>query len=656
MIEPRYRAFLSYSHRDAAVAQRLHRRLETFRVPSGLRDADGEALPARLGAVFRDREELASSARLSDSIVAALDDSAALVVVCSPAAVASQWVNQEIAQFRRRHPQRPVLAFVVAGDPGLDPRIDPAHAALPLALLLDDPDAPDGALGEPLAADARSEGDGFASAFLKLVAGLLGVRYDALRQREARRRQQRWTLAVGASLALATVMAWLAWDATRARDAARRAQAQAELELASERQTRNFLLSVFRLADAERSRGGEVTVREVLDRAVRRIDATQFTRPAIRSRFLATMGQAYSSLGLHKRSVELLQQSLDTLPSQADGDEARAQRIDSRIELADVLFNMGEYAAALPLLDGIDARAGAAPAQRARAANVRGDVLAYTERDDEAAAAYRDALALARSAGLGAEDDALLESRSLGGLALLQQYAGEHDDADRLYGEAIALLEPAVGDTHPATIAAIASRGSNAYMRGDVTTARAAWLRALAAAQTVYDADAPEIGTFKNNLGRLQLETGELEDAERLLRDALRSDRLHRSGTFDDLAYPLANLALVRWFRGDAVEARSLLEEALPIAEGADHAMLPTILATLAQLDCAQAEQARGLARAQRGRDVAVAQQGEDDWRVAAATLAIAACGGDADAKAARAALRARWPAGSPFRTLGEKR
>src|SRR5690606_19742817 len=109
------------------------------------------------------------------------------VVVCSPAAVASPWVDAEIAYFRRTYPQRPVLAFVVDGDPGIDPRVDAPQAALPLRLALLDPDDPGGELGEPLAADARAVADGFTSAFFKLAAGLLGVRYDDLRQRDHRR-------------------------------------------------------------------------------------------------------------------------------------------------------------------------------------------------------------------------------------------------------------------------------------------------------------------------------------------------------------------------------------------------------------------------------------------------------------------------------------
>lgn len=660
-VPPRYRAFLSYSHRDAAIAQRLHRRLEAYRVPPGLRDgeADAREIPTRLHPVFRDREELASAARLSDSIEAALDASAALIVVCSPAAVASHWVGQEILRFRRRHPDRPVLAFVAAGDPGLDPRFAPEHAALPLALLLADPLQPEGDLGEPLAADARSEGDGFAAAFLKLVAGLLDVRYDALRQRDARRRQLRWTLAVAASLLLSAVMAFLAWDATRARDVARAAQAQAELELESERQTRNFLLSVFRLADAERSRGDQVTVREVLDRAVLRIDSTRFARPAVKSRFLATMGQAYSSLGLYKRSAELLQESLDVLPGEALPAEARAQRIDSGIELADVLYNMGEYDPATALLDVADRSVGnsaAAQAQRARSANVRGDILSYNERDEEAMASFRQAIVSLDAAALEPEEDVLIRSRSLTGMGLLFQYADDHAASDRLYAEAIALLEPVVGELHPATITAILSRGSNAYASADTATAHAAWHRALGLAQQIYDEDAPEIGTIKNNLGRLSLETGELARAEELLRDALRSDRKHRGAQFDDLAYPLNNLALARLFQGDPLEARALLEEALPIAEKARHAMLGPILTTLAELDCTEGLVAAGTVLAERALETTREHDGEEHWHAASAVLVANRCRAAAEqpvqraeVDAALAVVRKRWNRESPF-------
>ena len=655
----RYRAFVSYSHRDAALAQKLHRRLEVFSVPRALRVArpDGARPDARIGAIFRDRDELASASSLSLSIERALDESAALIVVCSPAAVASRWVDEEIAYFRRRHPQRPVFAFVVDGEPAVDPRRDPALAAFPVNLALADIDAPHGPTGEPIAADARAQGDGFAQAFLKLVAGLIGVRYDQLRQREQRRRQRRWATAAAVASLLAVVFAMLAAQATRARNEAREARARAELELASERQTREFLLSVFHQADPSEARGNSVTVREVLDNAVARIDQTRFSRPEIRSRFLAAMGYAYGELGLTKRGAELLRHSIDSPRTSDLSAEARAQRNDNRIRLADLLFSIGEYDGALAQLAAA-ADPGETPTwqQRAKLYNVRGDVLAYTGKDEEARAAYQEALDAVADARVAPQDSVLERGRSLSGMAQLAGFAGDYARCQRDYAHLVELLLPAVGETHQTTIDAVLNRGSCAFQNGDLREARSDWLRALAAARKVYDPGHPQIATIENNLGRLMLESGDVAGAEPLLRDALASDRRNRSADFDDLAYPLFNLAAARGAQGDRDEAKRLLEEALPIAQKSHHRMHGPILATLADLECSGGDAVRGTDLAAQA--VAVSAEHADiaPWYAAQAELTRAYCaamGGAAPARGTAAPLadqlERKWGAASPF-------
>src|SRR5687768_857960 len=93
----RYRAFLSYSHKDAAAAGRLHRRLETYRVPKRLVGAATPRgpVPERLTPIFRDRDELPAATNLSEEVRAALADSAALIILCSPDAASSRWVAEE---------------------------------------------------------------------------------------------------------------------------------------------------------------------------------------------------------------------------------------------------------------------------------------------------------------------------------------------------------------------------------------------------------------------------------------------------------------------------------------------------------------------------------------------------------------------------------
>src|SRR4051812_20136967 len=96
----RYAAFISYSSKDAAFAKRLHHALETYGIPSSLGKYDliGGGKKNRIYPVFRDREELAAG-HLGDVIEANLRASAALIVVCSPDAAASPWVQKEIEYF-----------------------------------------------------------------------------------------------------------------------------------------------------------------------------------------------------------------------------------------------------------------------------------------------------------------------------------------------------------------------------------------------------------------------------------------------------------------------------------------------------------------------------------------------------------------------------
>lgn len=219
----RYAAFISYSHADARWAAWLQKQLESFRVPRRLVGTVGEHGPvaSRLAPVFRDREELASANDLGGRIAQALEASDALLVVCSPSAARSRWVNEEIRSFRRLGRGGRIHCLLVPAQPGEgdDPAFPPA--------LVEASDGQDAA-PEPIAADLRESGDGPALARQKLIAGLLGVGLDDLRQREAQRRHRRLAWITTASVAGMAVAAVLAVQAHVARNDALRRQAQAE--------------------------------------------------------------------------------------------------------------------------------------------------------------------------------------------------------------------------------------------------------------------------------------------------------------------------------------------------------------------------------------------------------------------------------------------
>ena len=197
-------AFISYRHvePDRSLARWLHGALETYRVPAPL-VASGTR--SRLGRVFRDEEELAASPDLSARIDDALARADALIVICSPRTPASRWVDAEVARFVAQGRSQRIFALLIEGEPA---------QSFPPALL---------ATGaEPLAADLRAQATESARetrrlALLKLLAGLLGVEFDALRRRDDERRRTRllWLASAGtvaalvfAALALTAALQW----------------------------------------------------------------------------------------------------------------------------------------------------------------------------------------------------------------------------------------------------------------------------------------------------------------------------------------------------------------------------------------------------------------------------------------------------------------
>jgi tetratricopeptide (TPR) repeat protein len=158
----KFKAFLSYSRKDEDAVKRLHRRLEGFDIPRALRH-DGVR---RLGRFFRDKDELGAASELGSELREKIGAAEWLIVCCSPASAASQWVNAETESFIETHGNERVLAVILDGEP---------HDVFPQCLRA----------REPLAADFRKTGDGEDLGFLKLVAGLLGADLGELRDRQA---------------------------------------------------------------------------------------------------------------------------------------------------------------------------------------------------------------------------------------------------------------------------------------------------------------------------------------------------------------------------------------------------------------------------------------------------------------------------------------
>jgi hypothetical protein len=191
----KYDAFISYRHGelDGLVAEKLHKMLETYRIPRAIARRVGKKKLAR---IFRDREELPTSSNLSDSINEALENSAFLLLICSRRTVASQWVMREVERFGELRGKDRIITLLIDGEP--DESFPPGLRERELN--------GETVFVEPLAADIRAETPQRSIKLLKeeklrLLAPILGCAFDDLRRRHRRRRMQRVATCVGAAFA-----------------------------------------------------------------------------------------------------------------------------------------------------------------------------------------------------------------------------------------------------------------------------------------------------------------------------------------------------------------------------------------------------------------------------------------------------------------------
>jgi hypothetical protein len=132
----KYRAFISYSRADRAVAVSLQKSLERYVLPKAMELAGDSGTARRpFPRVFRDEDELVPGGDLPARIREGLRASQFLIVVCSEAAAQSEWVEKEIIDFVELGRRDNVLAVVVSGEPNASGRgPDSANEALPRAL------------------------------------------------------------------------------------------------------------------------------------------------------------------------------------------------------------------------------------------------------------------------------------------------------------------------------------------------------------------------------------------------------------------------------------------------------------------------------------------------------------------------------------------
>jgi tetratricopeptide (TPR) repeat protein len=525
---PKYRAFISYSHRDARWASWLHATLETYRPPKPLvgKITERGEVPKRLTPIFKDREELPSAVDLGGLVNAALADSACQIVICSPNSAKSRWVNEEILAFKRLGREDRILTLIVAGEPNAtDMPGREQEECFPPALRFKL--GADGALGdvrtEPIAADARPGKDGKHRAALKLAAGLLGVGFDTLRRREQQRRNRRLFAFSCAAMAGMVVTSGLAVFAVVQRDRAQRQTVRAEAEARTAQETTRFLVDLFKISDPSEARGNTVTAREMLDKGAGRVQTELAKEPAIQARLMDTLGTVYTGLGLYPQARPLLDQAVAT--------RRRLPGVDP-LDLSDSLSHQAT-------------------------------VLQLQAEYDTGEKAYREAIRIDAARPKDRQARVALAA-SLYGLGTLLDLEGRYAEAERDLQAALKLQLDLFGAADPAIARTMKDLARTVADGGDLNNAIPLMRRAVSMERALYpNGPHPDLAEVLNDMGLLLDERGDLDESEKFFRESLAMYRLLLGDKHPYVATALENIALILQDKGDLAGAETLYLESL---------------------------------------------------------------------------------------------
>jgi tetratricopeptide (TPR) repeat protein len=511
---------------------------------------DRGAVPKRLTPIFKDRDELPSATDLGALISAALAGSAAQIVICSPQAASSKWVNEEILAFKRLGREDRILCIIVDGEPNAtDMPGREAEECFPPALRFRL--GADGNLSttrtEPIAADARPGKDGKSSAKLKLISGLLGVGYDALRRREQQRRNARLLAFSCAAAAGMVITSGLAAYALLQRAAAQRETLRAEAEARTSKEATRFLVDLFKIFDPSEARGNTVTAREMMDKGAVRIQSELAAQPAIQATLMDTVGTVYMGLGLYTQARPLIDGAVNT--------RRRLKGIDP-LDLSDSLSHQGE-------------------------------LMALQADYDAGEKAYREAIRIESAQPKDRQNQEKLAS-SLYGLGTLLAKEGRHAEAEKSLRETLERQKTLYGEDHPAVARTLKDLARATADGGDINAAMPLMERSVAQQRALRGSEPhPDLAEALNDMGLLLYEKGDLNEAERFYRESLTMNRRLLGSKHPEIANGLENVAMTVQDKGDLAGAESLYRQSLDMRRellGTEHPEVGRTLLNLASL------------------------------------------------------------------------
>lgn len=384
-------------------------------------------------------------------------------------------------------------------------------------------------------------------------------------------------------------------------------QARAKLREAKKAEAvKMFLVDALTQASPEQSKGEDLTVREMLDRATPRISKELAGEPEIEAELLGVVGETYYDLGLFDRAEPLVRQALEK--KRAIYGEESAEAAGQLERLGVLLWDQGRYDEAEAVLsESLAAHRRLLGEKHARIADAL-SALAAAKNDlakhDEAELLHREALEIDRTHHGDESEPVATDLQNLGrtvfkvgryedaekllreavriwealegpdslsggyaksGLAMCLANIGHEDEAEVLYREVISNQRKVLGDAHPDLAHLWSALSGLLAAQGRIDEAIEAGQEAIDINRATRGPDNPTLADSLNMLGVVCYREGRYEEAARYISEALGIWEKTLGPEHPDYAAGVTNLGGILRDKGDYAVAEKLIREGLEI-------------------------------------------------------------------------------------------
>jgi serine/threonine-protein kinase len=385
-------------------------------------------------------------------------------------------------------------------------------------------------------------------------------------------------------VALVAALAVALWQARVAHEEAERAN----LQTRHAETVRDFLVSVFELAQADVPRERRPTVEQLVDDAGDKLLRDSSLADDTRVELLLALAKVSGAIGAYEREHALLDRAA------ADLDQSPAPAADARLRVR--VLRAGAYVAqakpgeAIALLEPLHATLVARGGSDAvEALLVLADALSGSDRSDEAQSVAIDARALAEHVADSRESLLLrVDASRARDLVNAQKFAQGLALAEAAWTRAKAQLH----DTPREAIDLLSSISLAAEMTGDLQRADAAYREAIAVAERLYVRPHPDTAWAVGAYGSFLVAKARYDEADPYVVRALAMRRGLFGDAHPDTLNALAAMGRLRSGQLRRDEARTVFEEGVGICEREHirHNVCPRLIGSLSQILAAQGD------------------------------------------------------------------